>query len=87
MTTPAPSSTIGADTIGFCSACGIIRQDTAEGVNVTDCKCTALLRHAATCGYVASVSCPIDVGMPCKAHDRNICEECECNCGALERKT
>ena len=68
------------DVVGFCSKCGIIRQDTAEGIPITDCVCTALKRHTEACGYVVSVRCPIDVGIGCDKHDRVICEECDCNC-------
>jgi hypothetical protein len=76
-------STVAADVTGFCSKCGLFRQDTAEGVNVTDCRCTALRAgHTEECFYVKSVSCPVVVGMPCKTHGFDSCEECECDCGA-----
>ncbi len=79
MNTAALSSA-ETDIIGFCKACGIIRQDTVEGVHVTDCRCTALARgHGEECSYVKAVSCPIDIGFHCK-HGEFACEECDCDC-------
>lgn len=66
--------------IGFCEKCDLIREDDAEG-NVTDCRCTARMRHEANCRYLQSVSCPIDVGYQCVQHKQDVCEECECTCG------
>ncbi len=63
---------------GFCSVCQLYRED-YEGVNVTDCICTAKQRHDESCLYVKAVSCPIEIGIYCK-HGTDRCEECDCDC-------
>lgn len=74
------------NSIGFCSKCGLVRQDDANGDPETDCVCTAKTKHLASCTYLLSVSCPIDVGIYCKAHLLTACEECDCDCGAISRE-
>lgn len=64
--------------VGFCSKCGIVRED-YNGINVTDCICTAEKKHAVNCGYLKAVSCPISVGIYCK-HGLEACLECDCSC-------
>ena len=63
---------------GFCSKCGIVRQD-VEGVPVTDCVCTAKMKHAETCTYVKAVSMWVSI-RSCETHGRDACEECDCDC-------
>lgn len=66
--------------VGFCSVCGIVRQD-EEGIPVTDCVCTARLRHKEGCFYIKAVACPISIGMHCEVHGRDACPQCDCDCG------
>jgi len=68
------------DEMGYCSRCGIFRQDTATGVPVTDCVCTVSKQHAVDCQYRKTVACPIDVGSHCEKHGLFACEECDCTC-------
>jgi len=64
--------------VGFCAACGIVRED-LDGAPVTDCVCTAKLKHAPDCFYVKCVASPIDTGIYC-AHGLHACEEHDCTC-------
>ncbi len=66
--------------LGFCSACGIVREDDGNGIPITDCVCTAKQRHKPECRYVRAVSCPVVVAS-CAKHDLAACEECDCDCG------
>ncbi len=70
--------------IGFCAGCGIVREEIRhpDGTRtfVTDCICTAKIRHHETCFYVKCISSPIDVGVYC-AHGLEACEEHDCTCG------
>ena len=79
MSDPAEQTKI---VIGFCSKCGIVRQDN-DGVPITDCVCTAKMKHAETCLYVKAVASW--VSYPCEAHGRDACLECDCDCGAYKR--
>jgi hypothetical protein len=63
---------------GFCSKCGIIRED-HEGIPITDCICTAKMKHDEGCQYIKAVSMPVSVG-GCDAHGLDACEECDCDC-------
>jgi hypothetical protein len=67
-------------TVGFCSGCGIVREDDETGTPITDCVCTALVDHKPDCLYVKCVRCPIDVGVYCSAHGLQACEQCDCDC-------
>lgn len=70
-----------ATAVGFCSKCGIVRED-HEGVPVTDCVCTAKMKHKETCLYVKAVSCWVEIdGCQCEKHGVFACEECDCDCG------
>jgi hypothetical protein len=78
--------------MGFCNACGIIRDD-IDGIPWTDCVCTAKIRHAEGCMYIKAVSMWVSVGW-CEAHGLDACPACDCTCGAtgpyrqyLEAKT
>ncbi len=62
--------------VGFCSVCGILRQD-VNGVPETDCRCTAERTHRPGCMYVQAVGAPI--GFPCM-HGRDACISCDCTC-------
>ncbi len=64
---------------GFCSKCGIWRED-CEGVPVTDCVCTAKMKHKEECRYVRAVSMPVSIAQ-CDPHGLDACEECDCDCG------
>lgn len=66
--------------VGFCKACGIIRED-HEGYPVTDCVCTAKLRHQEGCLYIKAVSMWVSVGS-CELHGLDACPSCDCTCGA-----
>lgn len=69
--------------VGFCSKCGIVRQDGPNGLPETDCVCTAEIRHTTACRYVAAVRCPIS--FPCEAHVLDVCLECDaCDCTSKE---
>lgn len=65
--------------VGFCSKCGIIRED-YKGIPVYDCVCTALIKHSKDCFYTKLIQCPVDLGMSCKTHQLEICENCDCDC-------
>jgi hypothetical protein len=67
--------------LGFCSVCSIVRENDGDGRLISDCICSAKLRHKAECGYVAAVSCPVSV-RSCDRHQLDACEECDCTCGA-----
>jgi len=66
--------------VGFCKACGISRED-HEGYPVTDCVCTASLRHSSGCMYIRAVSMWVSVAW-CEKHGLDACEDCDCTCGA-----
>ena len=68
--------------VGFCSRCGIVREDTPDGTPVSDCICTAAKWHKPGCFYLLSVSSPIAVGS-CSAHGLDACEICECDCAEV----
>lgn len=70
--------------VGFCSKCGIVRED-YKGIPVTDCICTASKKHKPDCMYLKGVACPIDIDMYCEKHSLFPCEECDCDCGALQK--
>lgn len=72
------------DKVGFCSKCKIVRQDTREGIPVTDCMCTASQRHKPGCTYLLAVACPIDIGFHCRRHGVFACEECDCDCKGVK---
>jgi hypothetical protein len=69
--------------VGFCGGCGIVREEVRleDGARafITDCVCTAKLRHDADCFYVKCVSSPIDTGIYC-SHGLHACEEHDCDC-------
>lgn len=67
---------------GFCSKCGIIRQDSSEalgGVPITDCVCTAKQKHKEGCAYIQAVSMWVSIGS-CTVHGLDACPECDCTC-------
>ncbi len=70
--------------VGFCSVCNILREDDCNGLPISDCICSAKLRHKADCGYVTAVSCPVSA-RSCERHSFDACEECDCTCGAGSR--
>ena len=69
--------------VGFCSVCGIIREDAilpdGRRVPVTDCACSAILHHKQRCLYLKLAGSPIDIG-GCERHGRFPCEACDCTC-------
>lgn len=87
------SATQELDESGFCSKCGIFRQDVIvcefgscgeyidRRVAITDCPCTAVrYGHAKTCRY--TVACAFPVGLEGRAaHGQFPCEDCDCDCG------
>lgn len=68
---------------GFCSKCGIIRDDW-EGIPITDCGCTAKMKHKDGCLYIKAVSMWVSVAS-CEVHGLDACEECDCDCGRTAR--
>lgn len=66
--------------VGFCSGCGLVRQDSEDGVPETECACM-VKHHTEDCAYRRAVSCAI--GFPCDKHDLEVCPDCDaCTCGA-----
>jgi hypothetical protein len=70
--------------VGFCSKCGIVRED-YKGYPVTDCLCTAKKKHKEDCVYVKAVGMWISVAS-CEKHGYDACEECDCTCGAHKKE-
>lgn len=69
---------------GFCSKCGIIRQD-EDGYPVTDCVCTATMKHAPECVYIKVVSLWVSI-CGCEVHGLDACPDCDCTCGVKSSK-
>ena len=65
--------------IGFCSRCGLIRQDDAHGWPVTPCACF-IEHHAQDCRLRIAIRAPIAI--PCDEHRADSCPVCfSCTCG------
>ena len=73
-----------ATEVGFCSGCGIVREDGPDRRPVTECACM-VAHHHKDCPRRISVSGP--VGIPCD-HGLEVCPECDaCTCEDLHSVT
>ena len=49
--------------------------------DLIQCVCSTARQHQETCRFRKALTCAI--GIPCEAHDREVCLECDpCDCGA-----
>src|SRR5271157_1265554 len=84
LETVATESVPPLTAVGFCSKCGIVRED-YKGIPVTDCLCTVKRRHKEDCMYVKAVGMWISI-VSCETHGLDACEECDCTCGAYKKE-